>query len=90
MTAAIKPLIKRPAWKSLAAHHKDIKKMHLRELFTADSKRGERMTAEAVGLFLDYSKNRITDETLGLLLDWRRNPACASASMPCSVGEKST
>jgi glucose-6-phosphate isomerase len=68
MTAAIKPLIKRPAWKSLAAHHKDIKKMHLRELFTADSKRGERMTAEAVGLFLDYSKNRITDETLGLLL----------------------
>ena len=50
------------------AHQKKIKGLHLRQLFTADPKRGERMTVEAVGLFLDYSKNRITDETLKLLV----------------------
>ena len=49
-------------------HYKKIKAMHLRELFAADPKRGERLTAEAAGLFLDYSKNRITDETLKLLV----------------------
>ncbi len=64
----IKPLTQRPAWKALAAHHKKISKLHLRELFAKDAKRGERMTAAAAGLFLDYSKNRITDETLKLLL----------------------
>jgi len=68
MTTSIKPLAKRPAWKSLVAHHKKIKGLHLRKLFAADPKRGERMTAGAAGLFLDYSKNRITDETLKLLL----------------------
>jgi glucose-6-phosphate isomerase len=64
----IKPLTQRAAWKKLAAHHKKIKGLHLRKLFAADSKRGERMTVEAAGLFLDYSKNRITSETLKLLL----------------------
>jgi glucose-6-phosphate isomerase len=64
----VKPLTQRPAWKALAAHYKKIKGLHLRELFAADKKRGERMTAGAAGLFLDYSKNRITDETLKLLL----------------------
>jgi glucose-6-phosphate isomerase len=68
MTKTFKPLKQRPAWKSLAAHHKKISKLHLRELFAADKKRGEKLTAEAIGLFLDYSKNRITDETLKLLL----------------------
>ena len=68
MKAKIKPLTQHPSWKALAAHHKQIKNLHLRELFAADSKRGERMTVEAVGLFLDYSKNRITNETLKLLL----------------------
>ncbi|MEJ0089295.1 MAG: glucose-6-phosphate isomerase [Limisphaerales bacterium] len=68
MKAIIKPLTQRPAWNALAAHHKKIKKLHLKELFAADSKRGERMTAEAAGLFLDYSKNRITGETIKLLL----------------------
>jgi len=68
MTTNIKPLIQRPAWKALAAHHKAIKKLHLRKLFATDPKRGERMTAEAAGLFLDYSKNRITEKTLKLLL----------------------
>ena len=60
----IKPLTQRPAWKALGAHHKKIAKLHLRELFAADKKRGEKLTAEAAGLFLDYSKNRITAETL--------------------------
>jgi glucose-6-phosphate isomerase len=61
-------LTARPAWKALEAHHKQIRELHLRALFAGDRKRGERMTAEAVGLYLDYSKNRITDETLTLLL----------------------
>ena len=56
------------AWKALTAHHDTIGQLHLRRLFADDPTRGERMTAEAVGLYLDYSKNRITDETLGLLL----------------------
>jgi len=68
MTTPIKPLAQRPAWKALTAHHKKIQKLHLRELFAADPKRGERMTVEAAGLFLDYSKNRVTGETLKLLV----------------------
>ena len=68
MKTSMKPLTKRPAWKALAAHYKKSRALHLRKLFSADPKRGQRMTAEAVGLFLDYSKNRITDETLKLLL----------------------
>ena len=68
MTTTIQPLTKSKAWKSLAAHSKEIKKLHLRQLFAQDTKRGERFTAQAAGLFLDYSKNRITDKTLELLL----------------------
>jgi glucose-6-phosphate isomerase len=55
------------AWKALSVHCKKIAGAHLRKLFAADPKRGERFTAEAAGIFLDYSKNRITDETLRLL-----------------------
>ncbi len=62
------PLTQRESWKALAAHHEIIKDRHLRELFASDTKRGERFVAEAVGLYLDYSKNRIDDETLRLLL----------------------
>ena len=62
------PLSHRPAWNDLAAHYQKVRDLHLRKLFANDAKRGERMTAEAVGLYLDYSKNRITDETLQLLL----------------------
>jgi glucose-6-phosphate isomerase len=58
----------RPAWKALTAHHQQVRDLHLRQLFADDPTRGERMTVEAVGLYLDYSKNRITDETLQLLL----------------------
>ena len=68
MKPTIKPLTQRPAWKALAAHHKQIKKLPLRKLFADDAKRGERFTVEAAGLFLDFSKNCITDQTLKLLL----------------------
>src|SRR5215470_5236784 len=63
-----RPAIKRQAWDALDAHYKKMSKLHLRQLFADDPERGERMTVEAVGLYLDYSKNRITDETLKLLL----------------------
>jgi glucose-6-phosphate isomerase len=62
------PLTKRSAWKALVAHYPEIRKLHLRKLFLDDPGRGERLTAEAAGIYLDYSKNRITDETLKLLL----------------------
>src|SRR6184192_3753408 len=65
---SIEPLPKCKAWKALEAHYKKVRELHLRTLFADDSTRGTRMTAEAVGIFLDYSKNRITDETLELLL----------------------
>jgi len=68
MKERIKTLTRRPAWKDLAAHHKTVRELHLRQLFADDPARGERMTVEAAGLCLDYSKNRITDETLKLLL----------------------
>ena len=68
MTASARSLTKRPAWEALAVHHNKVKGLHLRDLFSADHKRGERLTAEATGLFLDYSKNRVTDETLKLLV----------------------
>jgi glucose-6-phosphate isomerase len=60
--------VKGRAWKALEAHYKKVRDFHLRQLFSNDSKRGERMTVDAAGIFLDYSKNRITDETLKLLL----------------------
>jgi len=68
MTTANASLTTRPSWKALEVHHKKMREVHLRTLFAEDPQRGTRMTAEAVGLFLDYSKNRVTDETLRLLL----------------------
>ena len=68
MTKKIAPLTERQTWKRLAAHYQQVRDLHLRKLFADDPTRGERMTVEAVGLYLDYSKNRITDETLKLLL----------------------
>ena len=68
MKSAVKPLTERQAWKVLEAHYQKIRELRLGQLFAEDPKRGERMTAEAVGLYLDYSKNRVTDETLKLLL----------------------
>src|SRR6266481_2232579 len=66
-TKTIQPLTKRKAWKALTAHFKKAKELHLRDLFAADPKRAEKMTLEAAGLYLDYSKNRVADETLKLL-----------------------
>src|SRR4029077_1452730 len=60
--------IKQSAWKALASHYKTVAKLHLRDLFAVDPKRGQRMAVEAVGIYLDYSKNRVTDETVTLLL----------------------
>ena len=68
MTTGMAPLTERPAWKALEAHYQQVRELHLRKLFEDDPGRGERMTAEAVGLYLDYSKNRITGETLRLLV----------------------
>src|ERR1700692_3402577 len=68
MTTGIQSLTGRPGWKALESHYQKIRELHLRQLFADDPQRGERLTLEAVGLFLDYSKNRVTDETLKLLL----------------------
>ncbi|MEV6864330.1 glucose-6-phosphate isomerase [Streptosporangium subroseum] len=67
------PLRERASWKALEQHHAEIGGRHLRELFAEDPERGERMTAEAAGLYLDYSKNRVTDETLRLLVELARD-----------------
>ncbi len=66
---AVTPLTERKAWQELKRHHAEIAGQHLRELFAADPGRGERLTAEAAGLHLDYSKNRVTDETIRLLVE---------------------
>jgi glucose-6-phosphate isomerase len=68
MTTHTLPLTERPAWTALQAHHKRIAPLHLRQLFADDPKRGERLTLDAAGIYLDYSKNRVTDETLSLLV----------------------
>jgi glucose-6-phosphate isomerase len=66
--ATVMPLRARPAWQALESHHKEISAAHIRDLFAADPSRGERLTAEGAGLYLDYSKNRITAETIALLV----------------------
>jgi len=68
MTSPIEQPAGKQSWNALESHCQKVSKIHLRDLFKEDPKRGERMTVEAVGLYLDYSKNRITDETLKLLL----------------------
>jgi glucose-6-phosphate isomerase len=88
MKSTIKPLTQRPAWKALTAHHKKIQKLHLRELFAADPKRGKRMTVEAAGLYLDYSKNRITDQTLNLLVQLAKESNLSGRITAMFNGEK--
>src|SRR5918992_5847575 len=88
MTNQIVPLTERQAWNALAAHHQSVRELHLRNLFADDPKRGERMTAEAVGLFLDYSKNRITDETVKLLIELAEESALQSRIDALFRGEK--
>jgi len=69
MSSHLTPLIQRPSWQKLEEHYQNIRDVHLRALFAKDPHRGERFALEAVGIYLDYSKNRVTDETMRLLLE---------------------
>jgi glucose-6-phosphate isomerase len=82
------PLKERAAWKALEEHHGKIGSVHLKELFAEDAKRGERYTAEAAGIFLDYSKNRVTDETLKLLIQLAEESGVAERRDAMFAGEK--
>jgi glucose-6-phosphate isomerase len=85
---AVKPLTGLKAWKALKTHHKQIGAVHLRDLFAADPKRGEQLTVEAMGLFLDYSKNRITGETIKMLMDLARESGLQSRIDAMFRGDK--
>jgi glucose-6-phosphate isomerase len=73
----------RPAWTSLEKHFRDLEGLRLRQLFAEDRKRGERLSVEAAGIYLDYSKNQITDETLTLLLQLARESKLRERDRPC-------
>ena len=92
MAAHIQPLAKQPAvspaWSALASHYKKVSKVHLRQLFADDPKRGERMAVEAAGLYLDYSKNRVTGETLRLLLQLAKESGLQARIDAMFSGEK--
>ncbi|MGO9449212.1 MAG: glucose-6-phosphate isomerase [Solirubrobacteraceae bacterium] len=82
------PLRERPAWAALERHYDEIKGTHLRELFAADPTRGERLTAQGAGLYLDYSKNRIADETLGLLIELAEQSGLHERARAMFAGER--
>jgi glucose-6-phosphate isomerase len=88
MTAGMAKLGERPAWNALAAHYANIRDLHLRRFFADDPTRGERMALEAVGLYLDYSKNRVTDETLKLLLQLAKESGLQARIDAMFRGEK--
>src|SRR5947208_15158323 len=81
---------KTSAWTALQSHHKTVAKLHLRQLFDDDPKRGERMTAEAAGIYLDYSKNRITDKTPDLLFQLAEQRGLRSKIDAMLSGDKTT
>ncbi len=81
------PLTERPAWRELAGHRRAIAESSLGELFAADPDRGERLTAEGPGLFLDYSKNRVTDETIRLLIELAEQSGLAERGAAMFAGE---
>jgi glucose-6-phosphate isomerase len=87
-TVASEYLENRAAWKALEGHFEQIGGIHLRELFAADPGRGERYTAEAEGIFLDFSKNRVTDETLRLLVELAKESGLAAKIEAMFTGEK--
>ena len=76
------------AWSALLDHHRALEGTHLRDLFAQDAARGERLSAEGAGLYLDYSKNRVTDETLTLLLDLARETGVTAKRDAMFAGEK--
>jgi glucose-6-phosphate isomerase len=84
----LEPLRQRPAFTALEQHYQKVKALHLREFFADDQKRGERMTAQAVGIYLDYSKNRITDETLKLLIELAEESSLRARIDAMFSGEK--
>jgi glucose-6-phosphate isomerase len=84
----VKPLTKHPSWKALQAHYKEMRTTHLRTLFADDPQRGTRMAVEAVGLFLDYSKNRITDQTIRLLTQLAEEAGLRERIEAMFTGEK--
>ena len=88
MTKPILSLTHRTAWKALVAHYQKIREVHLRKLFADDPNRGDRLTAEAIGIYLDYSKNRVTDETIGLLLQLAEESGLQSRIEAMFRGEK--
>src|SRR5262249_54286254 len=88
MATPTKTVTELPAWKALSAHLQKIEPLHLRELFARDPQRGERLTVEAAGLYLDYSKNRITDETLALLLQLAEESRLRARIDAMFAGEK--
>ena len=81
-------LTQHPAWQALAAHYQQTKGLHLRELFAKEPGRGERLTIEAAGIYLDYSKNRITDETIDLLLQLAEQSGLRARIDAMFAGEK--
>jgi glucose-6-phosphate isomerase len=85
---AKKRAVKRSAWKALESHYKTVSNLHLRQLFADDPNRGQRMAVEAVGLYLDYSKNRVTDETLKLLLQLAEESGLRARTDAMFRGEK--
>ncbi len=87
-TAKAEPLRKRKAWLDLQDHYEKLRGQHLKKLFAEDPQRGERMTAEAVGIFLDYSKNRITDRTVELLIQLAEESGLRSNIDAMFRGEK--
>jgi glucose-6-phosphate isomerase len=88
MATQVQAAAKGPAWNALAAHHKTVSNLHMRQLFADDPKRGERLGLEAAGLYLDYSKNRVTDETLKLLLQLAEESGLAAKRDAMFRGEK--
>ena len=87
-TPKAQPLTKRKAWVELQGHYEEVRGQHLKKLFAEDPQRGVRMTAEAVGIFLDYSKNRITDRTVRLLIQLAEESGLRSAIEAMFRGEK--
>src|ERR1700758_2337670 len=93
MAAHAEPLADQPTtgqsvWNALASHYKEVSQLHLRQLFQDNPKRGELMAIEAVGLYLDYSKNRVTDETLSLLLQLAKESGLRARIDAMFGGEK--
>ncbi|WP_019585906.1 glucose-6-phosphate isomerase [Deinococcus apachensis] len=82
------PLTQLPAWQALQAHFEEVRNTQLRDLFAQDPERGERLTAEGAGLYLDYSKNRVTDETLRLLLALAREAGVEARRDAMLAGER--